>query len=83
MFSPILVKFKNTIIIEEIKKSSLKEPFFSFSIQSCSLPCWMYNNYRSLHTPIIQLPHRVLCVYWLEYLLRSVFQEHLPLVYWP
>ena len=43
VFSPILVKFKNTITIEEIKKRSLKESGFSFSIQSCSPPCWIYN----------------------------------------
>ena len=44
VFSPILVKFKNTITIEAIKKRSLKEPVFSFSIQSCSPPCWIYYN---------------------------------------
>ena len=30
VFSPMLVKFKNTITIEEIKKRSLKEPIFFF-----------------------------------------------------
>ena len=43
-FSPILFKFENTITIEEIKKRSLKEPVFSFAVQSYSPPCWIYNN---------------------------------------
>ena len=67
------------------KKRSLREPVFSFSIQSCSSPCWIFNNQFPYPNRVVSsfssLVMSFMCTGWGTYpgtCFGSVFQEQAP-----